>query len=164
MAERRSLTGPGKPYWKIPDGSTGGIMGPGMVGSSWRTPASGRSTPVRVALGIVVVVGVVVVVASFGVCLLDPPNPYIAAVVAAPTAADAPATMASVNFDMLLAGDGIQSLVRTGGQQLLYSRCHAACSSWSSALKFQKTRQTVTRSQSASTHRSGYSGYSRRLS
>jgi hypothetical protein len=36
-----------------------------------------------------------------------PPIPYSAAVVAAPTAADAPATIANVSLDMLLEGGGM---------------------------------------------------------
>lgn len=41
---------------------------------------------------------------AFVSCLLLPVTPKSAAVVAAPTAADAPATAASVNLDMLLTG------------------------------------------------------------
>jgi len=103
--ERRSLTGPGKPYWKTPEGSTGGMKG--TVRSSRRTGSGrGGAGVVRVAPGEVTVV-VVVVIACTSSGLLRPPKPYRAAVVAAPTAADVPATIARVNLDMLLAGGGM---------------------------------------------------------
>jgi hypothetical protein len=68
----------------------------------------------------------------------------MAAVVAAPTAADAPATMAIVNFDMMLASD--ESLNRAARRTLLCYRCLAMLFlRWSHltkviCLRFQKTR------------------------
>ena len=53
-AARRSETGPGKPYWKTPEGSTGGTRG--TLGSSRRMGRGGGGV-VRVgSLEIVVVV------------------------------------------------------------------------------------------------------------
>jgi hypothetical protein len=91
-ALRRSATGPGKPYWKTPLGSTGragvaatcGMPGTGGIGA-------GRGGPV--------VVVVVVVVVDRGVSFFDVVKR--AAVAAAPVAAPAAAIKAKVTFDMV---------------------------------------------------------------
>lgn len=101
-AFRISETGPGKPYWKTPAGSTGGWRGTALRGSG--TGAGGGGV-VRVALGFETVVVVVAMVVAGDSFLL--PIPYRATVVAAPTAAEAPATTAMVNLDMAGDGDGI---------------------------------------------------------
>ena len=93
-AARRSATGPGKPYWKTPEGSTGGTVG--TVGSS-RSIGIGAGGDVRVPGGETVVVVVEIVCVSR---FRRPDMPNSAAVAAAPAAADAPAMMASVIFDM----------------------------------------------------------------
>ncbi len=109
-AARRSETGPGKPYWKTPDGSTGGMAG--TLGSSRRMGMGGGGVVRLGSLEIVVVVVEIVCVSW----LLLPLMLYSAAVVAAPAAADAPAMRARVNLDML-AGCGIQV---EGGNGRLY--------------------------------------------
>ena len=65
---------------------------------------TGGGGVVRVASVDTVVVVVAIVCVSW---LLLPLRPQSAAVVAAPAAADAPATMARVNLDMLRAAGGI---------------------------------------------------------
>lgn len=93
-AARRSETGPGNPYWKRPAGSTGETAG--TFGSSRRTGtgADERGPEGKVGADI----GAAGNVCADACCgFLVPKN---AAAVAAPTAADAPATTASVNFDM----------------------------------------------------------------
>ena len=97
--EFRSLTGPGKPYWKTPLGLTGGMISLRECG---REPGRGAGGPVEVGMGVVVGMGAL---RSFW-------EAYIAAVVAAPVAALMPAIMARVVFDMLFAGG---SGGRTGG-------------------------------------------------
>lgn len=79
----------------------------GTLGSSRTDTGTCSGGPVRVAPGVDMVVDVVVIVCDSS-CFLGPLRPYNAAVVAAPTAADAPATMARVNLDMSLAGGGIR--------------------------------------------------------
>lgn len=92
-AGRRSATGPGKPYWKRPLGSTGATAVERMNGS-------GRA---GIGAGGPVVVGkveiVVVVVETMGACLglLE----YSAAVTAAPATALVAAIAAIVIFDMV---------------------------------------------------------------
>lgn len=103
-AERTSLMGPGKPYWKRPAGSTGGIMGPG--GPSRRGTGRGAGGVVRVPGGATVVVVAAIVWPG---CSFLLPMPNRAAVVAAPTAAEAPATTAMVNLDMATGVAGIQA-------------------------------------------------------
>lgn len=101
LAFRISDTGPGNPYWKTPAGSTGGMMG--TLGSSRVIGiGAGGGGIVRVAPGVATVVVVVAIVVAGDSFLL--PRPNRAAVVAAPTAAEAPATTAMVNLD--IAGDG----------------------------------------------------------
>lgn len=95
-AWRMSETGPGKPYWKTPAGSTGGMKG--GLGSS-RVIGTGGAGPV--------LVGDAALAVMVDVCSFDLPMPNSAAVVAAPTAAEAPATMAMVTFDMFADGGGI---------------------------------------------------------
>ena len=75
----------------------------GTVGSSRRIGTGAGA--LRVVLGMVVLVVVIVCVSS---CRRGPLKPYTAAVATAPTAADAPATIASVNLDILCAGEGIK--------------------------------------------------------
>ena len=109
-AARKSLTGPGKPYWNTPEGSTGGIAG--TRGSSRNTgtgTGAGGAGDVLDGPFDVDRVDVVATVVCASVCFLcDPPKPIKAAVVAAPTAADAPATRARVNFDMTFADSNMQ--------------------------------------------------------
>lgn len=52
-AERRSAIGPGKPYWKMPLGSTGGTKGTGREGSSWPRMGTGGGGVVRVGCTVV---------------------------------------------------------------------------------------------------------------
>ena len=84
--------GPGKPYWKRPEGSTGAAAARAL-GSIVAAPIG---TGVERAFAGTLVVGVVAVVAWAGLLM-----PKTRAVVAAPTAADAPATAARVNLLML---------------------------------------------------------------
>ena len=65
-AARRSATGPGKPYWNTPEGSTGGTAG--TFGSSLRIGTGGGGV-VRVGSFEMVVVVVVIVCVS---CALLP--------------------------------------------------------------------------------------------
>ena len=96
---RRSEMGPGKPYWKRPEGSTGAAaaralesIAPIGTGVAWGDSAFAGTA----------VVGVVAVTACEGSCRLLMPK--MAAVVAAPTAADAPATAARVNLLIVSGG------------------------------------------------------------
>lgn len=91
-AGRRSATGPGKPYWYRPLGSTG-VKGTGAFEIGAVTGTGGA--------GIVEdeVETVVVLVAIDGVCA-GFLGPYSAAVAAAPAAAPPTATRARVNLDM----------------------------------------------------------------
>src|SRR5689334_20545927 len=52
-AGRRSFTGPGKPYWKRPLGSTTGVLvaGEGIAGTEWI--GAGRAGPVTVVVVVV---------------------------------------------------------------------------------------------------------------
>ena len=68
-AARRSLMGPGKPYWKTPDGSTGGIAG--TLGSSLRIGTGGGGVVRDGSFEIVVVVVATVCVS----CPLRPLKP-----------------------------------------------------------------------------------------
>jgi hypothetical protein len=107
-----SETGPGNPYWKRPAGSTGGMMGrEPCLGTPIGSGGGGAAREGAVAL---VVVVVVVTVSS----RLE--RPYAAAVVAAPMAADVPATRARVNLDM--ADIHWQTQQQRGGQPLLMLR------------------------------------------
>ena len=83
--------GPGKPYWKSPEGSTGAAAARAL--GSIVAPIG---TGVERAFAGTLVVGVVAVVAWAGLLM-----PKTRAVVAAPTAADAPATAARVNLLIL---------------------------------------------------------------
>lgn len=89
------MTGPGKPYWKSPFGSTTGLRaaaaGIGTAGTDGI--GAGRGGPVTV-----VVVVVDTAVGGRG-CFLDEVE-YIAAVAAAPAAAPPAAMIANVSFDM----------------------------------------------------------------
>ena len=87
----RSLTGPGKPYWKRPHGSTGA-----KISFAVRIGPPGRGIGGDVVVGWSVVVGVVMLV-TFRAVEVE----YIAAVAAAPTAAPAAAIRANVVFDMM---------------------------------------------------------------
>ena len=89
-AGRRSATGPGKPYWKIPAGSTGPVTAfVGKMGAA----GGGALAPLLVVLTDVVVVAI----EGLGVSLRDA---NIEAVTAAPVAALAAAIRAKVAFDM----------------------------------------------------------------
>ena len=68
----------------------------------------------------VVLVGDGVFAVMVGVCSLDLPMPNRAAVVAAPTAAEALATIAIVTFDMAAGGSGIQGQRRLGDWRRSY--------------------------------------------
>jgi hypothetical protein len=94
---RRSDTGPGNPYWKRPEGSTGEIAATAL-GSSVPT-AIGPGGRGAVLEGTAMVGEVAVTACAGSCCLLVPKN---MAVVAAPTAAEAPATAARVNLLMLV--------------------------------------------------------------
>lgn len=90
----RSATGPGKPYWKSPDGSTGLVEPCIGIGAG---AGADTGTGGRVEVEIVVVV--VLVAIDAGACDL---RVWMSmAVAAAPAAAPPAATMASVNLDML---------------------------------------------------------------
>lgn len=104
-----SDTGPGKPYWKTPAGSTGGMKG-----------GFGSSRAIGTGGGGVDLVGNGVVAVMVGVCSLGLPMPNRAAVVAAPTAAEAPATMAIVTLDMAADGGGIHGQRATGDRRRSY--------------------------------------------
>jgi hypothetical protein len=90
-AGRRSFTGPGKPYWKTPLGSTiarlAAAAGEGIAG----TDVAGRGGPVTVVV-VVVVVG--------GRDSFFPESR--AAVAAAPAAAPPAAIIAKVTLDMVV--------------------------------------------------------------
>lgn len=90
-AGRRSFTGPGKPYWKMPLGSTRALraaaLGEGMAG----TEETGRGGPVTVV--------VVVVTVGRGDSFFVESR---AAVAAAPAAAPPAAMIANVTFDMVV--------------------------------------------------------------
>lgn len=88
-AGRRSFTGPGKPYWKIPFGSTGGVRAAARTGTAG-TDVVGRGGPVTVVVVVVMVGG------TF--CFFVDIN---AAVAAAPAAAPPAAMIAKVTFDMV---------------------------------------------------------------
>ena len=92
---RRSEIGPGKPYWKSPLGFTGGT-------SSLRDRGGDAGTGGRED----VVVEGVETVGEAEVALSRLRLEKIAAVVAAPAAADIPATTANVAFDILDYGVG----------------------------------------------------------
>lgn len=121
--------GPGKPYWNMPDGSTGGTRG--TFGSSRRIGTGGGGV-VRDASGGIVIVAVGIVCISRP---RRPPIPKSAAVVAAPTAADAPATIASVNFDMAFAGGGVQA--QAGSALLIFATACDRTTARSSSNVFQ---------------------------
>jgi hypothetical protein len=104
---RRSDTGPGKPYWKRPEGSTGATAAAAALGSIVPTAmgAGGRGAIFEGTA----MVGEVAVTAWVVSCLLAPKN---TAVVAAPTAAEAPATAARVN--LLMVAGTIGEMLRRG--------------------------------------------------
>ena len=83
----RSDTGPGKPYWRRPEGLIGGNRSL----TSGRAPGTGTGGDVVVGRSVVVVAG------TFRSLWENR-----AAVAAAPVAADTPAMMARVVFDMVL--------------------------------------------------------------
>lgn len=93
----RSATGPGKPYWKSPAGSTGAVMA--------RAPGKGTGagrTADEVGEGGVESTGVGLVFLS-GVGLA---SDMLAAVTAAPVAALTAAMIANVVFDIVKEGEG----------------------------------------------------------
>ena len=116
--------GPGKPYWKRPEGSTGATAAAATLGSivPMAMGAGGRGA----VLEGTAMVGCVDVLAwtTGSCCLLVPKN---AAVVAAPTAAEAPATAARVSLLMIV------ETVRQGLEE-------AAGSAWSIYLSCLSTR------------------------
>lgn len=87
----RSATGPGKPYWKSPAGSTGGIISEIGIGLEAGT---GAGTDV-------VDVAVTAVLDLTACTFFSERVPYIVAVKAAPVAALTAATMANVVFDIV---------------------------------------------------------------
>lgn len=102
-----SLTGPGKPYWKRPDGSTGGMMaleGKGDIGTGgWG----------------VVGVGAPTTIVTGGVEILRSRVEKSAAAAAAPVRADTPATTANVVFDMSRGDWGMEKSGK-GGLVIIY--------------------------------------------
>ena len=90
----RSATGPGKPYWKSPAGSTGGLAAVGRG----RAPGAGAGTGTVEVAGVLVdgVVGVGCLFFLSGVA-----RDMLAAVMAAPVAALTAAIIAKVDFDIL---------------------------------------------------------------
>jgi hypothetical protein len=105
----RSEMGPGKPYWRMPEGETGEIV-VGVGG----LPGTGESGEVLVG---VVVVGLGVVVEDLGCCFGLEEEEKMAAVTAEPANAEAAAMRARVVLDMVdgtgrrymagdIAGDG----------------------------------------------------------
>ena len=127
---RRSETGPGKPYWKRPEGSTGATAAAATLGSivPMAMGAGGRGA----VLEGTAMVGCVDVLAwtTGSCCLLVPKN---AAVVAAPTTAEAPATAASVSL-LMAAAENIGEMVRQGLEE-------AAGSAWSIYLSVVSLQQ-----------------------
>jgi hypothetical protein len=97
-ALRRSDTGPGKPYWKSPEGSTGARAAAAL--GSIVPIAMGEGGRGAVFQGTAMVGDVAVTACAGSCCLLAPKN---TAVVAAPTAAEAPATAARVSLLMVAA-------------------------------------------------------------
>lgn len=115
VAVRRSATGPGKPYWKRPLGSTRAFDGV-VTGIAAGIGTGTGPVAVRVAETVVeageetVVVVMDVVGGSFSLR-----EEKRAAVAAAPVAAPAAATMAKVTLDMPAEGVGIQAgMLRVG--------------------------------------------------
>ena len=90
----RSATGPGKPYWKRPFGSTSGCL---AANAGEGTPGVGAGGAVRDGAPVVVVVVVVITGGGVSFFVL-----YRAAVAAAPVAAPAAAMRANVTFDMVV--------------------------------------------------------------
>ena len=126
---RRSETGPGKPYWNSPEGSTGATEAAATLGSILPI-AMGAGGRGAVLEGTAMVGDVAVVAWTTGsCCLLVPKN---AAVVAAPTTAEAPATAARVSLLMAVA-EIIGETVRQGLEE-------AAGSAWSICLSCLSTR------------------------
>lgn len=88
----RSATGPGKPYWKRPAGSTGDMISPAGIGTGIGAGAD------------VVEVAETVVAETKGAGFFSDRVEYIAAVIPAPVAALAAAIIAKVVLDMLARG------------------------------------------------------------
>ena len=99
----RSEIGPGKPYWKRPLGSTGGMM------SLKRAGYAGTD-----------VVGVDAVTAGRG--FFSDRLEKIAAVAAAPVAADTPAIIAKVVFDMVTSSKQERLLMKARRAKALIKR------------------------------------------
>ena len=96
---RRSAIGPGKPYWKRPEGSTGA-----MISLAGRGPAGvGGKGEVGVGTFVDDVAGAVGVGGSFR----SGREEKMAAVMAAPDAAEQAAMMANVVFDILAGGSRV---------------------------------------------------------
>jgi len=87
----RSATGPGKPYWKSPAGSTGGIM---SFADRGRGPGTGAGTEV-------VEVADTAVLDCAACNFFSERVEYIAAVMPAPVAALTAAIIANVVFDIV---------------------------------------------------------------
>jgi hypothetical protein len=91
VAERSEI-GPGKPYWRMPEGETGEI-GVGVGG----LPGTGEGGEVLIGA---VVVGLGVVVEGLGCCFGLEEEDKMAAVTAEPAKAEAAAMSARVVLDM----------------------------------------------------------------
>lgn len=99
--DKESDTGPGKPYWRIPLGSTGEMSagdGVEVTGTAGNDAAGGGGTtgvevitfvPFNVSVGV-------------GAGMLSLDLEKMIALSEAPAAADAAATMARVDFDMMI--------------------------------------------------------------
>lgn len=97
----RSETGPGKPYWRMPDGETGET-----VAGVRAVPRTGEGGEVLVGFA-----GIAVVIEAFACCFGFVEEEKIAAVTAEPAKADAAAMRASVVLDMVdgVSGNGIKN-------------------------------------------------------
>lgn len=103
-AGRRSLTGPGNPYWNRPLGSTNCLRVPaGEEIAGTEDKGVGRGGPVTVV--------VVVVETAVGGRVSRFEVEYIAAVAAAPAAAPPAAMIAKVSLDMIVMVRGVRVLL-----------------------------------------------------
>jgi len=132
---RRSETGPGKPYWKRPEGSTGATAAAATLGSivPMAMGEGGRGAALE---GTAMVGCVAVLAATTGSCCRRAPKN--AAVVAAPTTAEAPATAARVSLLMVAAGV-IGEVVRQG----LEEAARSAWSIYSSVVSLQQHADVI---------------------
>jgi hypothetical protein len=101
----RSATGPGKPYWKRPAGSTGGIMPLDSVFC-----ATGRDTGIGAGKDVVDDAVTDVELVTAWIFFSDRVE-YMAAVIPAPVAAETPAMIANVVLDMILKIEARRELV-----------------------------------------------------